>query len=87
MRKRLLVKEAGLVDFFKSFFAAKAAGKDDKFISGLEKADAELAASIEKLNNTLDANMIQLYHAYRKKGLKTDKIVAYLKQHGIPIPK
>ena len=53
----------------------------------LEKADAELEESIKKLNNTLDTNMIQLYHAYRKKGMNTEKIVAYLKQHGIPIPK
>ena len=43
MRKKILVREAGLVDFFKSFFQAKADGKESQWLQRLRKADPDLA--------------------------------------------
>ena len=43
MSKRILVKEAGLMDFFKSFFQAKVDNKESQWLSKLRKADPDLA--------------------------------------------
>ena len=43
MRKKILVRESGLMDFFKSFFQAKADGRESQWLQRLRKADPDLA--------------------------------------------
>lgn len=43
MRKRILVKEAGFMDFIKSFFKAKSQGKEKQYIASMRKVNPDLA--------------------------------------------
>ena len=70
MPKRILVKEAGLMDFIKSFFKAKSQGKEKKFIQTIRKYDDDLANSWEKWNNSADDLLNTVKKYYEKTGDK-----------------
>ena len=53
-KKKFLVKEAGLVDFFKSFFNAKANGKEASFIQQIRKQNPELGDVWSDWNDKMD---------------------------------
>lgn len=57
MSKKILVKEAGLVDFFKSFFAAKSKGKESEWLQRLRKADPKLADVWKGYDDALSRSM------------------------------
>lgn len=66
MRKKILVKEAGFVDFVKGFFKAKSQGKEDKAIEAIKKYDKDLGAAWEKWNNSSD-NLLMIVKRYYEK--------------------
>lgn len=43
MRKKILVKEAGFMDFIRSFFKAKSQGKEKSYIASMRKVNPDLA--------------------------------------------
>lgn len=43
MRKKILVKEAGFINFVKSFFSAKSQGKEKSYIASMRKVNPDLA--------------------------------------------
>jgi len=70
MRKKILVKEAGFVDFVKSFFKAKAKGREDKAIETIKKYDKNLGDAWEKWNNSSDDLLLTVKKYYEKIGNK-----------------
>lgn len=53
-KKKFLVKEAGFVDFMKSFFNAKASGREASFIQQIRKQNPELANVWSNWNDKMD---------------------------------
>jgi len=72
MSKRILVKEAGFIDFIKSFFNAKSQGKEDKYIQAIRSYDPDLADAWARWDNAADDALLTVKQYYLKKG-KTDK--------------
>ena len=67
MRKRILVKEAGLIDFIKSFFTAKSQGKEKSYIASMRKVNPDLADAwadwdekADNLLNTVKKNYLRM---------------------------
>jgi hypothetical protein len=83
MSKRILVKEAGLMDFFKSFFQAKANGNESKWLQRLRKADPDLADVWAKYDKTLSNSMRVQKAAMDDLGLDSSHIDAFTKKYGI----
>jgi len=70
MRKKILVKEAGFIDFVQSFFKAKSQGKQDKAIETIRKYDKNLADAWEKWNTSSDDLLMTVKKYYEKIGDK-----------------
>lgn len=85
MRKRILVKEAGLMNFFKSFFKAKADNKEDEWLRKLKKVDPELADIWSDYDESLSRSMQAQKAAMDRLGLDSSHIDAFVKKHGIKI--
>ena len=68
MRKKILVREAGFLNFIKSFFKAKSQGKEQNFIKTIRKYDSDLADVWAKWNDSEDAHMLTLKKYWQDKG-------------------
>jgi hypothetical protein len=83
MSKRILVKEAGIVDFFKSFFKAKAQGNESAWLERLRKADSKLADVWVDYDDKVSKSMWQQKRSLEKLGLDSSKIDAIIKKYGL----
>lgn len=83
MSKRILVKEAGLMDFFKSFFQAKANGKESEWLQRLRKADPALADVWKDYDDTLSAATRQQKKDLESLGIDASHVDKYIKKYGI----
>jgi hypothetical protein len=83
MRKKILVKEAGLVDFFKSFFQAKADGRESQWLQRLRKADSGLADVWSDFDDKVSKSMYQQKRDLQSMGLDTSHIDKIIKQYGL----
>ena len=83
MSKRILVKEAGLMDFFKSFFQAKANGNESEWLQRLRKADPDLADVWSDYDKSLSNSMRVQKAAMDKLGLDSSHINNFTKKYGI----
>ena len=85
MSKRILVKEAGIADFFKSFFKAKANNKESEWLTRLRKADPKLADIWSDYDKALTKNMQVQKDAVRKLGLDASEVDAIIKKYGLKV--
>jgi hypothetical protein len=85
MRKKILVKEAGLMDFFKSFFKAKADNKESQWLSKLRKADPDLADVWSDYDRAVTKNMINQKRNLEKLGIDASHIDAIIKKYGLKV--
>jgi len=83
MSKRILIKEAGLMDFFKSFFKAKADGKESEWLQRLRKVDPKMADVWTDYDDTLSAATRQQKKDLESLGIDTSHIDQYIKKYGI----
>jgi hypothetical protein len=79
MSKRILVKEAGIADFFKSFFKAKLDNKESQWLSKLRKADPKLADIWTDYDIAMNKSMQVQRDILKRRGLDTSKIDDFLK--------
>ena len=83
MGKKILVKEAGILDFFKSFFQAKADGRESQWLQRLRKADPDLADKWSDYDDKLSQSMQQQKRDLQSLGLDTSKVDAMIKKYGL----
>lgn len=83
MSKRMLVKESGLINFFKSFFKAKADGKESEWLQRLRKVDPKMADVWTDYDDTLSAATRQQKKDLESLGIDTSHIDQYIKKYGI----
>jgi len=72
MRKKILVKEAGFIEFVRSFFKAKSGGNEKEYIQKLRKASPDLADAWSDWDQKADDMLLTIKKNYLKKG-KLDK--------------
>jgi hypothetical protein len=65
MPKKILIKEAGFIDFIKSFFKAKESKKEKEWISRLKKVDPEVGDAWKKFDDSSDALLNNLKKVYQ----------------------
>lgn len=68
MSKRILVKEAGFIDFIKSFFNAKSQGKENKYIQTIRNYDPDLADAWARWDRDADNALLTVKQYYLKQG-------------------
>ena len=83
MAKRMLVKESALINFFKSFFKAKADGNESEWLRKLRKADPDLADVWSNYDDALTNSMRVQKDAMVKLGLDSSHIDAFVKKYGL----
>jgi hypothetical protein len=83
MRKKILVKEAGLIDFFKSFFRAKAKGNESEWLQRLRKANPELADVWVDYDDKLSKQMWNQKRNLEKLGIDASHVDAIIKKYGL----
>lgn len=83
MPKKILVKEAGLIDFFKSFFSAKSKGKESEWLQRLRKANPDLADVWVDYDKALSDNMFTQKRELEKLGLDASHIDKIIKKYGL----
>lgn len=83
MSKRILVKESGLMDFFRSFFKAKSQGTESEWLGRLRKADPKLADIWGKYDDALSNDIATQYKVLKSSGLDTRHLDKFMKQYGI----
>lgn len=83
MSKKILVKESGVIDFFKSFFKAKSEGNESEWLQRLRKADPALADVWKDYDDKLSANMRLQQQILKKHGLDTSKVDNVIKKYGL----
>lgn len=83
MRKKILVREAGLLDFFKSFFQAKADGRESQWLQRLRKADPDLADIWSDYDDKLSKSVHTQKAILDKWGLDSSKADAMIKKYGL----
>lgn len=85
MSKKILVKEAGIMSFFKSFFKAKADNKESEWIGKLRKADPELADVWSDYDKALTKNMVNQSNMLKRRGLDSSHIDSIIKKYGLKV--
>jgi hypothetical protein len=83
MPKKILVREAGLIDFFKSFFNAKANGRESEWLQRLRKADPDLADTWSDFDDSVSKSMYQQKRDLQSLGLDTSHIDKIIKKYGL----
>ena len=83
MRKKILVREAGLLDFFKSFFQAKADGKESQWLQRLRKADPDLADIWKDYDDKLSISMRNQQAMLKRYGADTTNVDNIIKKYGL----
>lgn len=83
MRKKILVREAGLMDFFKSFFQAKADGRESQWLQRLRKADPDLADIWKDYDDKLSTSMRNQQAMLKRYGADTTGVDNIIKKYGL----
>jgi hypothetical protein len=83
MRKKILVREAGIMDFFKSFFRAKAKGNESEWLQRLRKANPDLADVWADYDDSVSKSMWQQKKSLEKLGLDASHIDTIIKKYGL----
>ena len=83
MSKRILVKESGIANFFRSFFQAKADGRESDWLKRLRKADPKLADVWSDYDDKLSASMRNQQAMLKKYGGDTTHLDNFVKKYGI----
>jgi len=83
MRKKILVKEAGIIDFFKSFFSAKSKGTESDWLKRLRKANPELADVWADYDDSLSKSMYRQKRTLEDLGLDASHIDTIIKKYGL----
>lgn len=83
MRKKTLVRESGLLDFFQSFFQAKAKGKESEWLQRLRKADSGLADVWSDFDDKVSKSMYQQKRDLQSLGLDSNHIDTIIKKYGL----
>jgi hypothetical protein len=83
MRKKILVREAGLIDFFKSFFQAKGDGKESQWLQRLRKADPDLADTWSDFDDKVSKTMYNQKARLQSMGLDSSHLDKIIKQYGL----
>ena len=83
MRKKILVKEAGIIDFFKSFFSAKSKGTESDWLKRLRKANPKLADVWTDYDNSVSKSMYQQKRDLEGLGLDASHIDTIIKKYGL----
>lgn len=83
MRKKILVREAGLLDFFKSFFQAKADGRESQWLQRLRKADPDLADIWSDYDDKLSISMRNQQAMLKRYGADTTNVDNIIKKYGL----
>jgi hypothetical protein len=78
---KLLIEANLFQKLLDAFFKAKAAGKEDQFISKLQHQDSEVGNAFNDLNQTMINNMVRLRQIAKRNGLSTIDIDNYLKKY------
>lgn len=82
-KRKILVKEAGLVDFFKSFFSAKSKGKESEWLQRLRKVDPKLADIWADYDDAVSNSMAVQKRSLERLGLDTSHIDKVIKKYGL----
>jgi hypothetical protein len=85
MAKKIKITEAGIADFFKSFFRAKADGKEKAWLNSLNDKSPELADIWKNYDDTVTKGLIVQKTAMEKLGLDSSHIDAFAKGRGIKL--
>ena len=83
MPKKILVREAGLIDFFKSFFNAKVNGRESEWLQRLRKADPDLADTWSDFDDSVSKSMYQQKRDLQSLGLDASHIDKIIKKYGL----
>lgn len=83
MSKKILVKESGIANFFRSFFQAKADGRESDWLKRLRKADPNLADIWSDYDDKLSASMRWQQQMLRKSGGDTTDVDNIIKKYGL----
>jgi hypothetical protein len=84
-KRKILVKEAGLMNFFKSFFNAKANNKESEWLAKLRKADPNLADVWSDYDKSLTKSMIQQRDMLKRRGLDSSGVDTIIKKYGLKV--
>lgn len=85
MSKRILVKEAGLMNFFKSFFNAKADNKESEWLAKLRKVDPNLADIWSDYDKSLTRSIVNQKRNLEKLGIDASHIDTIIKKYGLKV--
>jgi hypothetical protein len=80
---KILVKESGLRNFFRSFFSAKSKGKEGEWLQSLRKADSKLADLWTNYDDALSKSMWQQKRDLEKLGIDASHVDAMIKKYGL----
>lgn len=83
MSNKILVKEAGLKDFFRSFFSAKSKGKEGEWLQSLRKADTKLADIWVNYDKSLSKSMFQQKRDLESLGIDASHVDTIIKKYGL----
>ena len=83
MRKKILVRESGLMDFFKSFFQAKVDGRESQWLQRLRKADSGLADVWSDFDDKVSQSMSSQKKRLQARGLDSSHIDKIIKKYGL----
>lgn len=80
MRKKVLIKEAGFLEFIRSFFRAKSDGKEKQWISNIRKINPELGDKWADFDQKSDKLLYTIRQNYLDRGdmkgaAEIDKII------------
>jgi hypothetical protein len=84
-KRRILVKEAGLMNFFKSFFNAKANNTESEWLARLRKADPDLADTWSDYDKALTRSMVNQKRNLEKLGIDSSHIDTIIKKYGLKV--
>jgi hypothetical protein len=83
MSKKIKITEAGLSDFFKSFFRAKSDGKESEWLFSLRSKSPELADIWKDYDDTLSKNTNFQKKLMQKYGADTRYLDDFSKKFGV----
>lgn len=81
--KRILVKESGLMNFFRSFFKAKASGTESQWLQNVRKKDPRIADAFKDYDDELSKSISMRRAMLTKYGISTKGLDDFVKKYGI----
>ena len=85
MSKRILVKEAAFIDFLKSFFKAKADGKENQWIDSVKSKNQKLGQVWQDYDNAIDKQWNTFHKILKSRGIDTSHEEEFMKKYGIKV--